>query len=82
MTQPQQTRLDNTQLYETRSFQTTINNINATLTIDKNNKSKDQLRQWAIVIDTGAMTSVASQDHFTHVPIEPLRPQDPHTLTA
>eukprot|EP00971_Amphidinium_carterae_P049870 982929-Amphidinium_carterae.2 len=82
MTQPQQTRLDHMQLYKTGSFQTTINSISATLTIDKNSTSKDQLRQWAILIDTGAMTSVASQDRFTHIPLKPLRPQDPHTLTA
>eukprot|EP00971_Amphidinium_carterae_P092755 1836725-Amphidinium_carterae.3 len=59
-----------------------IYNINATLTIHKNNTSKDQLRQWAILIHTIAMTSVASQDHFTHIPLKPLRPQDPHALTA
>eukprot|EP00971_Amphidinium_carterae_P252195 5007067-Amphidinium_carterae.1 len=86
MTQPQQIKLNNMQLYKKNSFQTTINSIShmirATLTIDKNNTSKDQLRQWAILIDTGAMTSVASQDHFTHISLKPLRPQDPHTLTV
>eukprot|EP00971_Amphidinium_carterae_P007538 149629-Amphidinium_carterae.1 len=70
------------QLYETGLFQTAINNISAILTMDKNNTSKDQLRQWVILIDTGAMTSVASQDHFTHIPLKPLRPQNPRTLTA
>eukprot|EP00971_Amphidinium_carterae_P228003 4522488-Amphidinium_carterae.2 len=28
------------------------------------------------------MTSVASQEHFPHIPLKPLRSQDPHTLTA
>eukprot|EP00971_Amphidinium_carterae_P242162 4808428-Amphidinium_carterae.2 len=28
------------------------------------------------------MTSVASQDHSTHIPLKPLRPQDPQKLTA
>eukprot|EP00971_Amphidinium_carterae_P348618 6490595-Amphidinium_carterae.2 len=42
----------------------------------------DQLRRWAELIDTGAITSVASREHFTHRPLKPLRKQDPQTLTA
>eukprot|EP00971_Amphidinium_carterae_P304483 6050506-Amphidinium_carterae.4 len=47
--------------------------------MDRNNTTTDQLRQWAVLIDTGAMTSVASQEHFTHIPLKPLRPQDPQS---
>eukprot|EP00971_Amphidinium_carterae_P149552 2965357-Amphidinium_carterae.1 len=61
MTQPQQTRLKNLNIYETGSFQTA------------NNTTTDQLRRWAVLIGTGAMTSVASQEHFTHIPTKPLR---------
>eukprot|EP00971_Amphidinium_carterae_P040996 805190-Amphidinium_carterae.1 len=63
MTQPQHTRLESLPLYETGSFHTAVNSINATLTI---NTTTDQLRKWAVLIDTGAITSVASKEHFTH----------------
>eukprot|EP00971_Amphidinium_carterae_P178938 3548965-Amphidinium_carterae.3 len=87
MTQPQQTRLENINLYETGSFHTAVNSINATLIINKNHTTTDQLRRWAVLIDTGAMTSVASQEHNTHIPTKPLRQHltrclDPQTLTA
>eukprot|EP00971_Amphidinium_carterae_P164679 3264733-Amphidinium_carterae.10 len=68
------------ELYETGSFQTTLNSINATLTVDR--KYTDQVQQWAILIDTGAMTRIASKKHFTNIPLKSLRAEDPHTLTA
>eukprot|EP00971_Amphidinium_carterae_P093298 1846081-Amphidinium_carterae.1 len=40
------------------------------------------MKQWAILIDTGAMTGAASQEHFPHIPLKQLRQEDPHTLTA
>eukprot|EP00971_Amphidinium_carterae_P180657 3583000-Amphidinium_carterae.1 len=39
-----------------------------TLVVDKDNTTTDQLRRWAILIDTGAITSVASREHFSHIP--------------
>eukprot|EP00971_Amphidinium_carterae_P308701 6134410-Amphidinium_carterae.2 len=82
MTQPQQTRLEIMQLYETGLLHTAINSINATLTINRDNTTTDQLRQWAVLIDTGAMTSVASHENFPHIPLKPLRQQDPPAPTA
>eukprot|EP00971_Amphidinium_carterae_P064161 1270156-Amphidinium_carterae.1 len=52
MTQPhqqQQTRLESLPLYETGSFHTAVNSINATLTINKENTTTDQLRRWAVL---------------------------------
>eukprot|EP00971_Amphidinium_carterae_P345958 6487169-Amphidinium_carterae.1 len=78
MTQPQQMSQ-----YETGSFNTAINSIYAsTLTISKDYAKTNQVRQWAILIDTGAITSVASREHFPHIPIRALRPQNAHNLTA
>eukprot|EP00971_Amphidinium_carterae_P323678 6432629-Amphidinium_carterae.1 len=53
-----------------------------TLVVDEDNTTTNQLRRWAILIDTGAITSVASRDHFSHIPIKPLRLRDPQALTA
>eukprot|EP00971_Amphidinium_carterae_P102364 2026543-Amphidinium_carterae.1 len=36
----------------------------------------------AILIDTGAITSVTSREHFSHIPIKELRHRDPQALTA
>eukprot|EP00971_Amphidinium_carterae_P109622 2170912-Amphidinium_carterae.1 len=58
--QPSVNRLDQLQPYETGSFQTAANSINATLTVDKKYTDRSQIRQWAMLINTGAMTSVAS----------------------
>eukprot|EP00971_Amphidinium_carterae_P350922 6491808-Amphidinium_carterae.3 len=85
MTQPQQQRLESMSLYDQQPYG--IRSITgSTLIVDKDNATTDQLRRWAILIesdiDTGAMTSVASQEHFTHIPTKPLRQQDPQTLTA
>eukprot|EP00971_Amphidinium_carterae_P116828 2313869-Amphidinium_carterae.2 len=78
MTQPQQTRLENMSLYESGSFYTGIHSITgATLIVNKDNTTTDQLRRWAILIDTGAMTTVGSQEHFNHIPTKPLLQQDP-----
>eukprot|EP00971_Amphidinium_carterae_P050233 989816-Amphidinium_carterae.1 len=81
MTQPQQQRLESINIYDQQPYR--IHNITgSTRIVDKDNATTDQLRRWAILIDTSAMTSVASQEHFTHIPIKPLRQQDPQTLTA
>eukprot|EP00971_Amphidinium_carterae_P202461 4017261-Amphidinium_carterae.1 len=53
-----------------------------TLVVDKDNTTIDQLRRWAILIDTRAITSVASREHFNHIPIKHLRHRDPQALTA
>eukprot|EP00971_Amphidinium_carterae_P250116 4965192-Amphidinium_carterae.1 len=53
-----------------------------TLVVDKDNTTTDQLRRWAILIDTGAIMSVASREHFSHIPIKHLRHRDPQALTA
>eukprot|EP00971_Amphidinium_carterae_P241580 4797012-Amphidinium_carterae.1 len=83
MTQPQQTRLENMSLYEQGSCHTGVNSITGTtLIVNKDNTTTDQMKRWAILIDTGAMTSVASPDHFNHIQTKPLRQQDPQTLTA
>eukprot|EP00971_Amphidinium_carterae_P126392 2503983-Amphidinium_carterae.1 len=83
MTQPRQTRLENMSLYESGSFHTGVNSITgSTLIVNKDNTTTDQLRRWAVLIYTGAMTSVASPEHFNHIPTKPLRQQDPQTLTA
>eukprot|EP00971_Amphidinium_carterae_P236609 4696022-Amphidinium_carterae.1 len=61
-----------------------VNSINAR-TISKENTATDQLRRWAVLMDTGAITSVASREHFsdfTHIQLKPLRPQDPQSITA
>eukprot|EP00971_Amphidinium_carterae_P142243 2817690-Amphidinium_carterae.1 len=82
MTQPQQTRLESINLYD-QPYHTGIHSITgSTLIVDKNNTTTYQLRRWAILIDTGAMTSVASQKHFIHIPTKPLRQQNLQTLTA
>eukprot|EP00971_Amphidinium_carterae_P008494 167668-Amphidinium_carterae.1 len=52
------------------------------LVVDKDNTTTDQLRLWAILIDTGAITSVASRERFSHIPIKQLRHRDPQALTA
>eukprot|EP00971_Amphidinium_carterae_P335967 6472069-Amphidinium_carterae.4 len=44
---PQQ--LEQLQMYETGSFQTVVNSINATLTVDKTYTDQSQIRQWAIL---------------------------------
>eukprot|EP00971_Amphidinium_carterae_P174427 3457768-Amphidinium_carterae.1 len=72
-------RLDQLQMYETGSFQTAVNSIDAALTVDREYTNQTQVKQWAILIDTGAMTSVASKDHFRNIPMESLRADDPHT---
>eukprot|EP00971_Amphidinium_carterae_P090653 1794391-Amphidinium_carterae.1 len=66
----------------TTDVQTTVNNENATLAIDHKFTDQQQVQQWAIPIDTGAMPSVASPDHFPHTPLKHLRAQNPKTLTA
>eukprot|EP00971_Amphidinium_carterae_P345485 6486472-Amphidinium_carterae.1 len=53
-----------------------------TLVVDRDNTTTDQLRRWAILIDAGASTSVASREHFSHIPIKQLRHRDPQALTA
>eukprot|EP00971_Amphidinium_carterae_P028446 559926-Amphidinium_carterae.1 len=68
-------------MYETGSLPF-VNSINATLTINKESTATDQLRRWAVLIDTGAITSVASREHFTHIPLKPIRQQGPQSLTA
>eukprot|EP00971_Amphidinium_carterae_P085388 1689081-Amphidinium_carterae.3 len=83
MTQPQQTRPETINSYDQQPYHTGIHSTTgSTLIVNKDNTTTDQLRRWAILIDTGAMTSVASQEHFTHIPTKPLRQQDPQTLTA
>eukprot|EP00971_Amphidinium_carterae_P289601 5750190-Amphidinium_carterae.1 len=83
MTQPQQTRPETINLYEQQSYHTGIHSVTgSTLIVNKDNTTTYQLRRWAILIDTGAMTSVASQEHFNHIPTKPLRQQDPQTPTA
>eukprot|EP00971_Amphidinium_carterae_P209736 4160473-Amphidinium_carterae.1 len=85
MTQLRHMRLENMSFYEQGSFHTAVNSINAALTINKDNTTTDQLKRWAavlVLIDTGAITSVTSREHFTHIPLKPLRKQDPQTLTA
>eukprot|EP00971_Amphidinium_carterae_P210694 4180706-Amphidinium_carterae.1 len=82
MTPPQQARLENMSLYESGSFRTGVNRITgSTLIVNKDNTTTDHLRRWAVLIDTGAMTSVASPEHFNHIPTKPLRQQAPQTLT-
>eukprot|EP00971_Amphidinium_carterae_P147497 2922849-Amphidinium_carterae.1 len=49
----------------------------AILVVDKDNTTTDQL-----LIDSGAITSVASKHHFNHIPIKQLRHRDPQELTA
>eukprot|EP00971_Amphidinium_carterae_P033999 669195-Amphidinium_carterae.1 len=81
MTQPQQQRFESISIYDQQPYR--IHNITgSTLIVDKDNTTTDQLRRWAILIDTGAVTSVTSQEHCTHIPTKPLRRQDPQTLTA
>eukprot|EP00971_Amphidinium_carterae_P308755 6135235-Amphidinium_carterae.10 len=61
-------RLDQMQLDETGSCrQTALKSINATLTIDRKYTDQTQVQHWAILIYTGAMTSVASKEHFTNM---------------
>eukprot|EP00971_Amphidinium_carterae_P163714 3245945-Amphidinium_carterae.1 len=56
MTQPQQTRLENMSLYEQGSLHTGVNSITGTtLIVNKDNTTTDQLRRWAVLIDTGAI---------------------------
>eukprot|EP00971_Amphidinium_carterae_P123465 2445201-Amphidinium_carterae.1 len=70
-------------LYESGSFHTGVNSITgSTLIVSKGNTTTDHLRRWALLMDTVAMTSVASPEHFKHIPTKPLRQQDPQTLTA
>eukprot|EP00971_Amphidinium_carterae_P019373 381502-Amphidinium_carterae.1 len=53
MTQPQQTRLENMSLYEQGSFQTGVLSITgSTLIVNKDNTTTNQLRRWAVLIDT------------------------------
>eukprot|EP00971_Amphidinium_carterae_P290996 5778732-Amphidinium_carterae.1 len=79
LTQPQQ-QATNISLYDQPYG---IRSVTGTpLVVDKDNTTTDQLRRWAILIDTGAITSVASRDHFSHIPIKPLRLRDPKALTA
>eukprot|EP00971_Amphidinium_carterae_P135445 2683828-Amphidinium_carterae.1 len=67
-------------LYEQGSFHTGgLSITETTLIVNKDNTTTDQLRRWAILIDTGAMIS---PEHFNHMQTKPLRQQDPQTLTA
>eukprot|EP00971_Amphidinium_carterae_P160068 3173145-Amphidinium_carterae.3 len=59
-----------------------MNSINATLTIDHKFKDYRQVPQWAILIDTGAMTSVAPSDYCPHIPLKPLEAEKPQTVKA
>eukprot|EP00971_Amphidinium_carterae_P242314 4811235-Amphidinium_carterae.2 len=54
----------------------------STLIVNKDNTTTDQLRRWAILIDTGAMTSVAAQEHFqshTNQTTTSTRPTNTHS---
>eukprot|EP00971_Amphidinium_carterae_P275693 5470351-Amphidinium_carterae.1 len=66
MTQPQQTRLENINLYETGSFHTGVLSISSTTLIMGSTH-----RHWN-----------SDKCGFTHIPTKPLRQQDPQTLTA
>eukprot|EP00971_Amphidinium_carterae_P020033 394815-Amphidinium_carterae.1 len=55
---------------------------NATLITDHKCKDHRQVQQWAILIDTGVMTSAAPSDYFPHMPLEPLRAEDSQPRTA
>eukprot|EP00971_Amphidinium_carterae_P306815 6097419-Amphidinium_carterae.2 len=81
-TAPRLESLDQMQLYETGSLQTTVNSVNATLTMDHKFTDYRQVQQWAILMDTGAMPSVAPSDNFPHIPLKQLRAEDPKPLTA
>eukprot|EP00971_Amphidinium_carterae_P017864 352049-Amphidinium_carterae.1 len=68
LTQPQQQ--PNISLYEQQYAIRSV--TGSTLVVDKDNTTADQLGRWAILIDTGAITSVASREHFSHIPIKQL----------
>eukprot|EP00971_Amphidinium_carterae_P126727 2510690-Amphidinium_carterae.1 len=78
---PTVSRLDQLQLYRT-GFNNQVNSVNATLTIDHKCKDQSKVQHWAILIHTGAMTSVASNEHFPQIPLKQLRAEDPQKLTA
>eukprot|EP00971_Amphidinium_carterae_P178545 3542147-Amphidinium_carterae.1 len=48
-----------------------VNSINATLFLDDQYKDRNSARPWAVLIDTGALTSVAPRHHFNHIPEYP-----------
>eukprot|EP00971_Amphidinium_carterae_P249673 4955673-Amphidinium_carterae.1 len=68
LTQPQQP--PNITLYDQKYAVRAV--TGTTLVVDKDNTTTDQLRRWAILIDTGAITSAASREHFSHIPIKAL----------
>eukprot|EP00971_Amphidinium_carterae_P278068 5519809-Amphidinium_carterae.1 len=63
------TSLDQLQKYDIGSFQTAVNSVNATLTIDHKLIDQQQVQLWVILIETGAMTSVASPGTFPDIPL-------------
>eukprot|EP00971_Amphidinium_carterae_P090355 1789167-Amphidinium_carterae.1 len=79
LTQPQQ-QPTNINLYDQQYAIRSV--TGSTLIVDNENTTTNQLRRWAILIDTGAITSVASRDHFSHITIKPLRHENPQALTA
>eukprot|EP00971_Amphidinium_carterae_P035101 690951-Amphidinium_carterae.2 len=61
---------------------TQVNSIHATLVLDDHYNDTHAGRQWAVLIDTGAITSVAPQYHYEHIPLEKLRAKNPQILTS
>eukprot|EP00971_Amphidinium_carterae_P228526 4532603-Amphidinium_carterae.1 len=60
---------------------TQVNSINATLVLDEQYKDTNGVRQWAVLIDTGATTSMTPRHHFNHLPLQ-KRAKDPQNLTS
>eukprot|EP00971_Amphidinium_carterae_P018824 370676-Amphidinium_carterae.1 len=81
LTQPQQQQPPTITLYDQQQYVRAFTG-GAILVVDKDNTTTDQLQRWAILIDTGAITSVASKHHFSRIPIKQLRHRDPQELTA
>eukprot|EP00971_Amphidinium_carterae_P258458 5129794-Amphidinium_carterae.1 len=80
MTQPNQQQPPSITLYDQQQYVRAFTG-GAILVVDKDNTTTDQLQRWAILIDTGAITSVASKHHFSHIPIIQLRHRDPQLRT-
>eukprot|EP00971_Amphidinium_carterae_P007223 143100-Amphidinium_carterae.1 len=59
-----------------------INGIYATLVLDDHYKHTDAIRQWAVLMDTGAIISVAPRHHFNHIPLQQLPAEDPQNPTS
>eukprot|EP00971_Amphidinium_carterae_P265152 5259406-Amphidinium_carterae.2 len=59
-----------------------VKSINVTLALDDQYKCTNAVRQWAVLIDTGAITSVAPRHHFSHIPLQQLQAEDPQSFTS